>query len=85
MEFGNSLGPFLENIPETSELFDFIEPSLGASNVPLDDVDAGAVRADCEAAGFDGTVTIESFSPDMRLVEHSLSVLEDAFADVDVV
>jgi sugar phosphate isomerase/epimerase len=51
MEFGNSLGPFLDRIPNTPDAFDFVEPSLGASNVPLDDIDPEAVRADCEAAG----------------------------------
>lgn len=50
MEFGNSLGRFLSRIPETPDGFDFVEPSLGASNVPLDELDAAAVRTACDAA-----------------------------------
>lgn len=50
MEFGNSLGPFLDRIPDTPDTFDFVEPSLGTSNVPLDELNTDAVRADCEAA-----------------------------------
>lgn len=63
MEFGNSLGPFLDRIPDTPEAFDFVEPSLGASNVPLDDIDAEAVRADCEAAGLDVVVHLPIEQP----------------------
>jgi len=75
MEFGNSLGPFLDRIPDTPDAFDFVEPSLGDRDL------VDLVARDLLDAGFDGSVTVESFSPDRQLVEHSRSVLQDAFPD----
>jgi len=53
MEYGNSVGPFLDRIPETPERFAFVEPTHGASNVPLEAVDPATVRDACAAADLD--------------------------------
>lgn len=53
MEYGNSVGPFLDRIPETPDSFDFVEPTLGESNVPLREFDPAAVRERCETADID--------------------------------
>jgi sugar phosphate isomerase/epimerase len=51
MQFGNSLGPFLDRIPDTPPALDFVEPSLGESNVPLREADPERIRERCAAAG----------------------------------
>lgn len=51
MQYGNSIGPFLDRIPDTPEEFAFVEPSLGEGNVPLRDVDPDRIRQRCSAAG----------------------------------
>lgn len=53
MRFGNTVGPFVDRIPDTPESFDFVEPTLGEGTVPLDSVDPAAIRADCAAADVD--------------------------------
>ena len=50
---GNSVGPFLERIPETAETFDFVEPAVGETNVPLREFDPESVRTRCAEAGLD--------------------------------
>lgn len=63
MQFGNSLGPFLDRIPDTPEAFDFVEPSLGEANVPLREVDPDRVRERCVAAGLDVIVHLPIEQP----------------------
>lgn len=53
MQYGNSIGPFLDRIPDTPEGFAFVEPSLGEANVPLRDVDPDRIRERCGAADLD--------------------------------
>ncbi|MFB6221785.1 MAG: sugar phosphate isomerase/epimerase family protein [Halolamina sp.] len=51
MQYGNSLGPFLDRIPDLPDGFEFAEPSLGEANVPLREVDPDRIRERCAAAG----------------------------------
>jgi sugar phosphate isomerase/epimerase len=53
MRYGNSVGPFLDRIPEMPAVFDFVEPSLGEANIPLREFDAAQVREHCDAANLD--------------------------------
>jgi len=53
MQYGNSVGPFIDRIPEIPDSFDFVEPSLGEMNVPLREFDPETVRAQCDEAGLD--------------------------------
>lgn len=56
----------------------------GATHVPVGagDVDYESVAARLDAVRFDGTVAVEVFAADLRLCEHSKSVVEDAFETV---
>lgn len=53
MKFGNSIGPFLDRIPDTPERFAFVEPALGEANVPLGDIKPDRIRERCAAEGLD--------------------------------
>lgn len=53
MQYGNSVGPFLDRIPETPATFDFVEPSLGEMNIPLREFSPETVRSRCEAENLD--------------------------------
>ncbi len=50
MQYGTSIGPFLDRIPDVPDAFSFVEPSLGESNVPLRNLDTEQIRQHCEAA-----------------------------------
>lgn len=63
MQYGNSLGPFLDRVPDIPGAFDFVEPSLGEANVPLRDVDPERLRERCATAGLDIVVHLPIEQP----------------------
>lgn len=63
MQYGNSLGPFLDRVPAVPDSFDFVEPSLGESNVPLRDVDPDRFREQCRTADLDIVVHLPIEQP----------------------
>lgn len=63
MQYGNSVGPFLDRIPETPDSFAFVEPSLGEMNVPLRAFDPETVRERCDEADLDLVVHLPIEQP----------------------
>lgn len=77
MRYGNTVGPFFDRIADTPSSFDFVEPTIGESAVPLDDVDPAAVRAHCEAADVDLVVHLPI---DISLVQAAPEVADGLHA-----
>lgn len=77
MRFGNTVGPFFGRIPDQPEGFDFVEPSVGRRNVPLEDVDVERVRDDCEVAGVDVVVHLPLEQPLVNAVPELQSATHD--------
>lgn len=77
MRYGNTVGPFFDRIADTPASFDFVEPTIGESAVPLEAVDPAAIRADCEAAGVDLVVHLPI---DLSLVQAAPEVADGLHA-----
>lgn len=63
MQYGNSIGPFLDRIPDTPGEFAFVEPTLGEANIPLREVDTDQIRKRCAAAGLEIVVHLPIEQP----------------------
>lgn len=69
MDVGASVGPYLEDIPDLPDRFEFAEISIGEGEVTPDEVDHEALRADLAAADLDLVVHLPFRQPLATTVE----------------
>lgn len=82
MRYGNTVGPFLDRIADTPPSFDYdVRRRRAETHITIGagELDYDPVAAELSQAGFDGTVAVEVFAPDVRLSTHSADVVREAF------
>ncbi|PSQ19038.1 sugar phosphate isomerase/epimerase [Halobacteriales archaeon QS_8_69_26] len=69
MEIGASVGPYLDDIPDLPDRFEFVEVSIGEGEVPPEEVDRDALRSDLAADDLDLMVHLPFRQPLATAVE----------------